>query len=92
MFTCVFLIVSCIATLGIGGFIFALAICEDIKIDLSSIQKSGKRAENKSKIVEQLSQFIQYHSEMKQLSQCCTSVLFVRETIISKKKFLCFPD
>lgn len=39
MFTCLFLIVSCIVTLGIGGLIFGLSIYNDIKNDLSSIRE-----------------------------------------------------
>lgn len=63
MFTSLFLIVGCILTLGIGGFIFGLSICNDLKNDLKSIKGSKK----KSKIEKQLAKFIRCHSESTQL-------------------------
>lgn len=67
MFTCLFLVISCILTLGIGLFIFGLAFCDDIENDLNSI----KEKENRSKTVKQLSEFIRYHSESLQLIVFC---------------------
>lgn len=61
MFTCLFLAVSCIVTLGVGGFIFGLAISKDIINDLSSIKEN----ENTEEIRKDLIEFIKYHSEMR---------------------------
>lgn len=64
---CLFQIVSCIVTLGIGAFIFAIAICDDIKSDLNSTEQFTIARRNRFKIAKQLSNFVQYHSESKQL-------------------------
>lgn len=67
MFTCLFLAVSCIVTLGIGVFIFGLIMCDDIKNDLSSIRKCGYAADDKANTTKQFIQFIKYHSESRKL-------------------------
>lgn len=69
MYTYLFLIVRCNITLGIGCIMHVFACCEDIKINLSSIHENGHRAENRSNISIQLSEFVRYHAEMKQLNR-----------------------
>ena len=63
-----FVFIAGAVSVGIGGFLFALSMTDDIKAVLRSINKSAKSKENLSKKLEQLSMFIQTHATLKQLS------------------------
>lgn len=72
--------VACILSIGFGAYSFIIAMTEDIKINVNITNDDIKIKKNRSKIVEQISDFIEIHSNAKQLS----------ELMMSKPKFVLF--
>lgn len=60
---------SCLLNLSIGFFLLIMAMTKVIKQSLYSIGESVKVGQNQTSIMKQLTQFIEYHSRVKQLSK-----------------------
>lgn len=61
-------IVKCLAICGFGTFSMLFPLTDDLKNDLKMINENAKRRRNRSKIVNQFSQFVPFHSKLVQLS------------------------
>lgn len=101
LFACMFLNISCFASLGIGAYMFAIAGCKDSRGDICQMnaRKVSKiAAKYQAKIMKQLSRFVLYHSQVKQLSICALLLLFGltdncnRRCIVSFRLFHDFSD
>lgn len=62
---------TALCTLALGGFLLANAAIEDTKKALHAINKSAKLERN----LEHLAEFIEYHSDLKQLSNHIVKVI-----------------
>lgn len=63
-----FVVVAAGISFGSGGFSFAVSVSDDIKGILKSINKDAKSKKTYLKAMHQISDFIQIHSTLKQLS------------------------
>lgn len=54
--------------IGLGIFLLTLSVAEDINDDLISINKNAKNKKKRVLALKQLNEFVQYHSDAKQLS------------------------
>lgn len=57
--------VSCLVTFGFGVFLFALSSTKIVKNDLNSINESAKTKRHRLQALNQISDFIQFHSSLK---------------------------
>lgn len=73
MFIFVFLYGGGEVCFGIGSFLFSVAASTDIKADLKEIGMHGVLPENRKWTLYKLSNFIQVHAQLKQLS--CITIL-----------------
>lgn len=64
-----FTVVGCIVSCGIGGFLFALAMTSDITEILNSINDDAKSTETEQMAVQQLRDYIQMYSMLKELGR-----------------------
>lgn len=69
MVTFVFYFVACSSTIAIAVYLFSINATNDIIDNLHSINKDAKSRRKRSNITIQISEFIEYHSILKQLSQ-----------------------
>ena len=60
---------ACIISMGFGAYTFIIALTEDIKIGISTINYAAKTQADRLEIVEQISNFIEIHLNAKQLSE-----------------------
>ena len=67
--TYLLLLVACLLTLSCGCLLFMLTMIKVAKQSLHSINKTAKLKSKRTLISNQLTQFIQYHSILKQLSE-----------------------
>lgn len=61
-------ILKCIFLIGIAILPMLFPLTDDIKGDLKAIQQSLRYKKKRSKVAEPLAQFIQFHSDTRQLS------------------------
>lgn len=61
-------ILSCLTTFGIDAYMFAVSVTKDITIRLHAVNRCVISEEHQSTIFEHLSDFIQIHSRLKELS------------------------
>lgn len=70
MVTYVFFFIACSSTVAIAAYLFTITATEDIIDNLHAINESGARSnKTQSNISTQISEFIEYDSILKQLSQ-----------------------
>lgn len=60
---------GCVLVLGIGTFLYLMTMSKCIKSCLFAIGRNAELKSNRTHIEEQLIEFIQYHSRVKQLSK-----------------------
>lgn len=60
---------SCLVTLGIGMFLFAMTVTKDIQCLLHRLNKKAKHRRNECDAKKGLSEFIELFPEIKQLSK-----------------------
>lgn len=58
----------CFVAFAIGTSLLLMTLTEDLKCDLNSLDKSIKLKENRVEIFKRFCQFVQFHSDAKQLS------------------------
>lgn len=66
--TTVMVAVKCLVFFGIGTCSMLFSLINDIKCDLKVINENARHKKNRSKISNQFSQFVQFHSKLIQLS------------------------
>lgn len=59
---------ACALCFAIGSFLYSMAACKCLKENLSAIQGSTKHKTSRKLILEQMIEFIGFHSQTKQLS------------------------
>lgn len=64
---CLFTITSVCVAVGFGTFLLAISMTNDIRDDLSLINKNAKNKKKIGRALKQLGELIQYHSDAKQL-------------------------
>lgn len=64
-----FVFIDCMLSLGITSFLFEVEINREMKNNLNSINKISEKRDNLLQIVKELSDFVEIHSMMKQLSK-----------------------
>lgn len=62
------IILKCIVLLGVSTMPLLFPLTDDIKCELNAIQQSLKDKRHRSKMAKPLSQFVQFHSDTRQLS------------------------
>lgn len=65
---CVMVTLECLAIFGLGTCLMLFPLTKDMKNNLRTISHDARRKKNRSKIIKQFSQFIQFHSKLIQLS------------------------
>lgn len=68
IFSYIFVLVACLFSLGLGCFCFSISMVDDIKDNLNSFNEQVKTEENPTYILEQFTEFIKLHTNVKQLS------------------------
>lgn len=63
-----FYVIASLVSLGIGAFIYSVMGTDEIKRYLNSVNEYAMRKKNHLKSLKQLAEYVDYHSEMKQLS------------------------
>lgn len=63
-----FYFISCLTTLKIGTLLYTITITEDIKRSLHSINTNGRLKKKHVQIFTELTNFVQFHLEARQLS------------------------
>lgn len=63
-----FKLVACLVATGLGAFSFELSMTTHVKTDLKLINESAKMKENRLSTLKRLSEFIEFHSRLKELS------------------------
>ena len=63
-----YMLIAAALSLEIGAYLVMIPFIEDIKNNISSFNEIAKSKKNLRKILEQLSDSIQFHSQVKQLS------------------------
>lgn len=64
--------VKCLAIFGIGTCFLLFPLAKDMKLNLKTINNSAKCKQNRLEMVEELSEFVEFHSKLIQLSQINT--------------------
>lgn len=62
------LVGTCNIALLFGSYMMLNSMINDIKNDLNSISESAKTADNRASIFKQLTNFVEFHSNLKELS------------------------
>lgn len=70
MVTYVFFFIACSSTIAIAVYLFTITATTDIIDNLHLINEDANSNKKPSNISTQISEFIEYHSILKQLSQC----------------------
>lgn len=83
-----FILISLLTSLGSGAFMFCLTALDDITDCLKSVNGYAKTKGKQSKAIERIAQYIQLHSDIKQLSKPInffnyTNCWHVRKSMIS---------
>lgn len=65
----VFYYFACIASLAIGGFLFACSSIKDMKRNLRELDEMAKNGQSEAEIVTKSTEFVSFHSRVKQLSR-----------------------
>lgn len=65
--TALFLLGAGLLLTGMSSFLFIVAAIKDVKINLNSINERGALAGNQSWTLAQLSDFVEFHAQLKQL-------------------------
>lgn len=65
-----FIFVACVIAFGLGIFLFLLAAAKDIKTDLRLLNKCAKITKNQLRSLKRLSDFIEFHLRLNELSNC----------------------
>lgn len=69
IFLCVFVMTSCLLSMGLGVYFLFISFVEDIiNNNLATINRSVETQENPIYIFEQFTEFIEFHSNVKQFS------------------------
>lgn len=63
------MIAGCVLTLGIGSYFYAIAASQCIKENLFAIAESCRYKAKRKLICKQLIEFIEFHTQVKQLSK-----------------------
>lgn len=71
----VFILMACTLVISFGTFLFLIMTSKIIKRSLRSINKSAKQKHNRTSTLKELSQFIEFHSIVKQLSRLTSMFL-----------------
>lgn len=61
--------ITCLALFGVGTCLMLFPLANDVKCSLRAIKHNAKLKRNRSKSVTQLSQFVEFHSKLIQLSK-----------------------
>lgn len=64
-------------SIGIGNYLFGMSLTDDIKTILHSIDKNSKSRKNRQNLRAQFIEFINLHSDTKQLSYCISIKIYV---------------
>lgn len=65
---CIYFYAAVGSSINIGAWLFVMKFIEDIQNDTKSINKIAKSKKNQSKLLNRLSDSIQFHSNTKELS------------------------
>lgn len=84
MVSYVFYFIACIISLAIGSFVMLLGLINDLNDNLKTINENVKTNGTHFQTVCQLYEFVQFHSEAKQLSTRLSNRYLVRKFKISK--------
>lgn len=68
MITYALLVGTCVLNFSLGTFLFVMAMTKIMKQNLNAINESANNKHKRALIAKQFSQFVQYHSMVKQLS------------------------
>lgn len=79
------LIGACILTLGTGTYLYAIAMSKCIKENLFTIIESCRNKNKRHLICEQLVEFIDFHTNAKQLSKFSNIVQGIVQILLSNK-------
>lgn len=60
---------KCLAIFGIGTCFMLFPLTKDIKNDLKAINRNARHKKKRLKTIDQLTQFVQFHSKLMQLSK-----------------------
>lgn len=69
-------ICACVMNLAVGSFLYAIGLCDFIKGYLLSINQNARARADPSILLEQLTEFLEMHSSLKQLSEHTLRNLF----------------
>lgn len=64
------LVISSVVTMAIDCFIYVTTATKDLIRMLEGVNRDAERAEGRPRIFKQLCEFIEFHSELRQLSIC----------------------
>lgn len=77
-----FTFAACMALFGIGTFLFIISGTKDAKNNLKSINKTAKARGNRQKILKQVADYTQFHSNIKRFSNNCSFFVAFPQLII----------
>lgn len=60
---------ACDITMAVGSYLYGIAMSECVKGTLNEINRHVHDKTNKARIVEEIIEFVQFHSRVKQLSK-----------------------
>lgn len=80
---CLFSVMASMLSLGIGAFLYAIRATSDITANLKLINDSTRMKKNQDKILEYLSDFVQFHGNVKELSKFRDHFIFKSNETVS---------
>lgn len=83
--------IACMCCFGFGSFLLLITMIKDITDSIQSISDGVKRKANRPQAVEKISDFIEFHSTLKQLSHVRRLFLFLFQ-IVEINLLLYFQD
>lgn len=80
LITYVFCITMILVTNGIACYLFKISLTKDLKIILHAIDENSKMKKNRRNLYAQFSEFVDFHSDTKQLSNLMIYFVSFRKT------------
>lgn len=87
VYVCMFSLMASLLSVGIGAFLFAVRATNDITANLKLINESTKTKQNLKNVPKYISDFVQYHGDVKELSELQNRLLL--ESIFYHNDFIC---
>lgn len=84
---CALIVITTLVTFAIDAYIYMTSTTKDMTVMLEELKKNAEIEENRSRILKQFCEFIEFHSQMTQLSDVYNCANLIRQFIHVQFKF-----